>query len=223
LPPIPAALSAPALGRLRALAFALALLPLARLVLLGFRGRLGANPVEFVTRSLGTWALVLLCVTLAITPLRLLTGASWWLRLRRMLGLFCFFYATLHVLAYVWLDHWFDVAALLKDILKRPYITVGFVGYLCLVPLAATSTSAMVRRLGGRNWQRLHRVVYVIAVLTVLHFVWQRAAKNNLNEPLIYAAVLAVLLGFRVIRRWRQGSVVSPAKSDSMVSRSRTQ
>jgi sulfoxide reductase heme-binding subunit YedZ len=223
LPQIPAVLSAPALGWLRAPVFALALLPLARLVLFGFRGGLGANPVEFVTRSLGTWALVLLCATLAITPLRLLTGAPWWLRLRRMLGLFCFFYATLHVLAYVWLDHWFDVAALLKDILKRPYITMGFIGYLCLVPLAATSTNAMVRRLGGRNWQRLHRVVYAIAVLAVLHFVWQRAAKNNLNEPLIYAAVLAVLLGVRVIRRCRQGSVVSPAKSDSTVSRSRTQ
>jgi sulfoxide reductase heme-binding subunit YedZ len=205
------------------LLFTAALLPLVRLVVLGFIGGFGANPVEFVIRSLGTWALVMLCATLAITPLRRLTHAVWLVRLRRMAGLFCFFYATLHVLAWVWLDHWFDVGSIVKDVAKRPYITLGFAGYLLLIPLAATSTNAMVRWLGGRNWQRLHRAVYAVAVLAALHFLWQRAAKNNLVEPSIYAAVLLALLGVRVLRRWRQGSSVSPAKSDSTVSRARTQ
>ncbi len=220
---LPTEVSPAALRRLRAAVFALALVPLARLVVFGLSGRLGANPIEFVTRSLGTWALVILCATLAITPLRRLTGASWLLRLRRMLGLFCFFYASLHVLAYAGLDQWFDWPAMLKDIAKRPYVTLGLVAYLCLIPLAATSTDAMLRRLGGRNWRRLHRLIYAIAPLAALHFIWQRVAKNNLTEPLIYAAVIVALLGARLLHRARQVSVVSPANSDSMVSRVRTQ
>jgi sulfoxide reductase heme-binding subunit YedZ len=197
---VPAALSAPHFERLRALLFALALVPLLRLVYLGASGGLGANPVEFVTRSLGTWALVLLCVTLAVTPLRQLTGWAWLLRLRRMAGLFCFFYALLHVSTYVGLDHWFDLRAILTDIIKRPYITAGFAAFVMLVPLAVTSTNAMVRRLGARNWQRLHKLVYLIALAAILHFWWHKAGKNDVGEPTIYAIVIGGLLGVRLAR-----------------------
>jgi sulfoxide reductase heme-binding subunit YedZ len=218
VPPVLAPLT---FARLRVLLFALALLPLARLVYRGLIGELGANPVEFVTRSLGTWTLVMLCVALTVSPLRWLTGWAWLARLRRMFGLLCFFYASRHVTAYMGLDQWFAIDAILKDIFKRPYITIGFAAYLLLIPLAATSTNAMVRRLGGRSWQRLHRAVYAIAPLVVLHFWWQRAAKNNLGEPLVYAVVIAFLLGLRALRWWRerQGSVDSRANSSSMVSR----
>jgi sulfoxide reductase heme-binding subunit YedZ len=222
---IPLVIAPSAFARLRAALFLLALLPLARLFILGFGPGLGANPVEFVIRSLGTWTLVMLCVTLAITPLRWLTHWSWLARLRRMAGLFCFFYASLHVLAYVGLDQWFALGAVLRDIAKRPYITVGFAAYLLLIPLAATSTNAMVRRLGGRRWQRLHRSVYLIALLAILHFWWQRAAKNNTAEPMLYAAAIGLLLGARLLRWWqqRQGSVDSRANRSSIVSRGRTQ
>ena len=196
---VPVALSADVFARLRALLFALALLPLARLVALGFLDRLGANPVEFVERSLGTWTLVMLCITLAITPLRWLTGWAWPLRLRRMFGLFCFFYVCLHFTAYVWLDQWFDLAAILKDVVKRPYITAGFAAFLLLIPLAATSTNAMVKRLGGRSWQRLHRLVYLIAGLAILHYWWHKAGKNDFSQVSIYAAVVALLLGARIV------------------------
>jgi methionine sulfoxide reductase heme-binding subunit len=197
---VPAALPAPQFERLRALLFALALVPLLRLVYLGASGGLGANPVEFVTRSLGTWALVLLCVTLSITPLRQLTGWAWLVRLRRMAGLFCFFYALLHVSTYAVLDHWFDLAAIVADIVKRPYITAGFAAFVMLVPLAVTSTNAMVKRLGARNWQRLHRLVYLIALAAILHYWWQKAAKNDVGEPTIYAIVIGGLLGVRLAR-----------------------
>jgi sulfoxide reductase heme-binding subunit YedZ len=145
------------------------------------------------------------------------------MRLRRMFGLFTFFYAVLHLGAYLWLDQWFDMAAIWKDVLKRPYITAGFVAMLLLVPLAVTSSNGWVRRLGGRNWQRLHRLVYAIAVLAVAHFWWQKAAKNNIGEPLVYAAVIGLLLGVRVLR-WAQrryGSIDSSANSSSTVSRRR--
>lgn len=197
---VPAALPAPQFRRLRALLFALALVPLLRLFYLGASGGLGANPVEFVTRSLGTWALVLLCATLAITPLRQLTGWAWSVRLRRMAGLFCFFYALLHVSAYVALDHWFDLAAIGADIVKRPYITAGFAAFVMLVPLAVTSTNAMVKRLGARNWQRLHKLVYLIALAAILHYWWQKAAKNDVGEPTIYAIIVGGLLGVRLAR-----------------------
>ncbi len=200
---VPTALAPRTFAVVRALCFALALLPLARLFYLGFAGGLGANPVEFVIRSLGTWTLIALCVTLSITPLRLLTGWAWPLRLRRMFGLFAFFYAALHFSAYLWLDQWFDFAAIAKDVLKRPYITVGFTALLLLIPLAATSTNGWVKRLGGRNWQRLHRSVYAIALLAILHFWWQKTAKNDIGEPLVYAVIIGVLLGVRLLQ-WRR-------------------
>ena len=180
--------------------FAAALLPLLRLVALGYADALSANPVEFVTRSTGTWTLVMLCATLSVTPLRRLLGWSWLLRLRRMLGLFAFFYAVLHFTTWVWLDQWFDPMSMIADIVERPFVTVGFTAFVLMLPLAATSTQAMMRRL-GRRWQELHRLVYAIAVLGVLHFWWHKAGKNDLSEPMTYALVLAVLLGSRLVRR----------------------
>ncbi len=203
---VPAALAPGTFSAVRATLFVAALLPLARLFYLGFAGGLSANPVEFVIRSLGTWTLIALVVTLSVTPLRLATGWVWLLRLRRMFGLFAFFYALLHFSAYLWLDQWFDLTAIVKDIVKRPYITVGFAGFLLLVPLALTSTHGWVRRLGGRNWQRLHRLVYAIAVLAILHFWWQRTSKNSLDEPLVYAVLIGALLGVRLLRWWRSRS-----------------
>ena len=196
---VPSVLAAAAVDRIRAAVFALALVPLARLFVLGFGDRLGANPVEFVMRSLGTWTLVMLCLTLSITPLRWLTGWPWLIRLRRMLGLFCFFYVALHLTTYIWLDQWFDLAAIGKDIAKRPYITAGFAAFVLLIPLAVTSTNAMVRRLGGRNWQRLHRLVYVIAALAILHYWWHKAGKNDFSQVSIYAGVVAGLFAARLI------------------------
>jgi sulfoxide reductase heme-binding subunit YedZ len=184
--------------------FLAALVPLAFLLLRGFNGALGANPVEAILRSLGTWTLVLLLVTLSITPLRRLTGWNWLLRLRRMLGLFAFCYAVLHVTAFVWLDHWFEWADIVADVAKRPYLTFGFVAFVLMIPLAATSTNAMVRRLGGRRWQRLHRLVYAIGVLGVLHYWFHKLAKNDLAEPMIYAVVLGGLFGLR-LWHWRAG------------------
>lgn len=175
--------------------FGLCLLPLVRLIVLGFSGGLGANPVEFITRSTGTWTLVGLMVTLSVTPLRRLSGRSELMRYRRMLGLFTFFYACLHFVTYIWLDQFFDPAAIVKDIIKRPFITVGFTAFVLLVPLAATSTHAMIRRL-GRRWQPLHRLVYVIAILGVIHYLW--LVKKDLTEPLIYGAVLTLLLLMRL-------------------------
>ena len=175
--------------------FGICLVPLARLIVLGGSGGLGANPIEFITRSTGTWTLVGLLVTLSVTPLRRLTGRAELLRYRRMLGLFTFFYASLHFVTYIWLDQFFDPAAIAKDIIKRPFITVGFTAFVLLIPLAATSTHAMMRRL-GRRWQHLHRLIYPIALLGVIHFLW--LVKKDLTEPLIYAAILALLLAARL-------------------------
>lgn len=182
--------------------FLLALLPLARLVLLGFQGRLGANPIEFVTRSSGDWTLYFLCVTLAVTPLRRLSGWNGLVRLRRMLGLFTFFYACLHFTTFIWFDHFFDLQAMWKDIVKRPFITVGFSAFVLLIPLAVTSTNAMVRRM-GRHWQSLHRLIYVIAMLGILHFWWMRAGKHSFAQPILMGSIVAMLLGFRLVYWWR--------------------
>ncbi|TAK92327.1 MAG: protein-methionine-sulfoxide reductase heme-binding subunit MsrQ [Burkholderiaceae bacterium] len=201
---------------LKALVFALALLPLARLIWFGFTDQLGANPVEFLTRSTGTWTLVFLCITLSVTPLRKLAGWPWLARLRRMLGLFAFFYALLHFTTYIWFDQWFDLASIWKDVLKRPFITVGFTAFLLLWPLALTSTNAMVKRLGGKRWQALHRLVYVIAVLGVVHYWWHKAGKHDLAQPEIYAAIVALLLGYRLwvflARRSRERQGAAPLR-----------
>jgi methionine sulfoxide reductase heme-binding subunit len=174
------------------------LYPLARIVLFGFTGGLGANPIEFITRSTGLWTLVFLCITLAVTPVRLLTGLNSLLRFRRMLGLFAFFYVALHFTTYIWFDKWFDVFAILKDIAKRPFIMVGFAAFMLLIPLAVTSPKAMVRKL-GRRWQTLHKLIYPIAALAILHFWWMKAGKHDLILPKIYGAIVIVLLAWRVI------------------------
>ena len=170
-------------------------------------GDLGANPLERVTDVTGQWGLRFLLLTLAITPLRRLTGWTWLLRFRRMLGLFVFFYITLHFLTWVWLDQELSWGNILADIVKRPYVTVGFSAWLLLLPLAATSTRGMMRRL-GRKWQRLHRAVYAIGVLAILHYIW--LVKADLLEPLIYAAVLILLL----VVRWRPQLIRRPAWGD---------
>ena len=178
--------------------FVLALMPLVRLVLLGAQDRLSANPIEFITRSSGDWTLYFLCITLAVTPLRRLSGWSWLLKLRRMLGLFTFFYACLHFTTFIWFDHFFDLPAMWTDILKRPFIAVGASAFVLLIPLALTSNGTMVRML-GRRWQLLHRLIYLIALLALLHFWWMRAGKHNFAEPLVMGAVVAVLLALRLI------------------------
>ena len=198
----------------KAAVFVAAWYPLARIVLFGFTDRLGANPIEFITRSTGLWTLVFLCITLAVTPLRRLTGWNVLIRFRRMLGLYAFFYATLHFTTYIWFDKWFDVAAMLKDVGKRPFITVGFAAFVLLIPLAVTSTRAMARRL-GRRWQTLHRLVYAIGVLAILHFWWMKAGKHDLSLPKLYGAIMLVLLGWRLglwlHARWRASRVAAGA------------
>jgi sulfoxide reductase heme-binding subunit YedZ len=181
--------------------FLLCLLPVVKLALeaFGVSGlSLGANPVEELIHRLGIWGLNFLLITLAVTPLRQLTGQAWLLRFRRMLGLFAFFYVLMHFLAYAGIDQRFDLAVIVEDIFERPYITVGFTALLLLVPLALTSTRGMMRRL-GKNWKKLHRLVYVVAILGVWHFYWQ--VKLDTLQAVIYAAILAGLLAFRLRRR----------------------
>jgi sulfoxide reductase heme-binding subunit YedZ len=172
-----------------------ALLPLAGLLHGFWTDDLTANPIEYVTRELGETALRLLLASLTPTPLRILLGLSWPLALRRLLGLFAFFYAGLHFAVWIVLDHFFDWRTMADDVVKRPWITVGVTALVLLVPLAATSTTGMIRRLGGRAWRRLHRLVYVAAMLGVLHYIW--LAKKVLIQPWVYAALLAVLLAIR--------------------------
>lgn len=182
----------------KAAIFLAALLPFARLVLFAFTDRLGANPIEFITRNTGDWTFYFLCLTLAVTPLRRLSKWHWLIKLRRMLGLFAFFYAVLHFTTFLWFDHFFDVDEMLRDVAKRPFITVGFTAFLLLIPLAVTSTNAMVRRLGGKRWQWLHRAVYLIASLGILHFWWMKAGKHDFAQPILYGSIVGLLLLMRV-------------------------
>lgn len=200
---LPSMLSPRSLRVVKIAVWLAALVPFLRIVFLGATDQFGPNPLEFVTRSTGTWTLVLLCCTLAVTPLRRLTGMNWLIRLRRMLGLYTFFYGTLHFLIWLVVDRGLDPASMLKDIGKRPFITVGFTAFVLMIPLAATSTNAMVRRLGGKRWQWLHRLVYATGVLGILHYWWHKAGKNDFAEVSIYAGVMAVLLGLRVWWAWR--------------------
>lgn len=181
---------------LKGVVFALCLLPALRLAWRAAHGGLGANPIEVVTRAAGWWTLAMLLVTLSITPLRRLTGAPWLLRFRRMLGLFAFAYAVTHLALYLWLDQFFDWMAIAEDILKRPFITVGMLAMILLIPLAVTSTDRMVRRLGARRWQALHRLVYVIVPLGVLHYWW--LVKRDVTQPAIFLGLAGLLLGYRI-------------------------
>jgi sulfoxide reductase heme-binding subunit YedZ len=184
-------------GLIKAAVFVLALVPLLRMVYLTVTGQL-VEPLEFITRGTGDWTLYFLCFTLAVTPLRRLTKWNWLIKLRRMLGLYMFFYGFLHFMTFLWFDHFFDFVEMWKDVLKRPFITVGFIAFVLLIPLAVTSTNAMVKRLGGKRWQWLHRLIYVIAPLAILHFWWMKAGKHNFTEPIIYGTILGVLLLMRV-------------------------
>jgi len=185
------------LARLKRAVFLSALLPFFLYLSALLLDRLGANPIEVVTRASGDWALRFLLMTLAITPLRRLTGWTLWMRFRRMLGLFAFFYAAVHVLLYLWLDQFFSWPDIWLDILDRPFISAGFIAFVILVPLAMTSTRAMMRRLKKR-WGQLHKGVYVAAIAAVLHFWWMKSAKSDVSEPLLYSVILATLLSFRL-------------------------
>lgn len=183
--------------------FLMALLPFGWLVFAAAFDRLGANPAEALERSTGDWTLRMLCVVLAVTPLRTVFALTSLARFRRMLGLFVYFYAMLHLVAYSWFDMGFEPGEIGVDIVKRPFILVGFLAVLLLTPLAFTSFNAAIRFLGGRRWQLLHRTVYAIAALALLHFFWMRAAKQNFAEVAVYAVVLGSLLGWRLFRKFR--------------------
>lgn len=185
------------LATIKVIVFSLALIPLVKLGWLAYQDALGANPIEKITRTTGYWTLVLLMITLSASPLKKLTGWSWLMRLRRMLGLFAFFYAGLHFSTYLALDQFFDWDSIIKDIAKRPYITVGFPAFLLLIPLAVTSTDSMIRRLGGLRWKLLHRSVYFCAIGGVTHYWW--LVKKDLTNPIIFAVLLSLLLGFRLL------------------------
>ena len=185
------------------LVFVLCLLPFAWLVYGAAANQLGANPAEALIRGLGDWTLRFLCLVLAVTPVRIHTHTPQLARYRRMLGLFMFFYASLHLLAYGWLDMGLDVAEIGRDILKRPFILVGFSVWLLLLPLALTSTNGMVRRMGGKAWRALHRLVYVVAPLALLHFFWMRAGKQDFAEVAVYALILGALLLERLSRYFK--------------------
>lgn len=184
--------------------FILCLLPFAWLFYGALTNQLGANPAEALIRATGDWTLRFVCIVLAVTPLRTLAGLPALARFRRMLGLFVYFYVLVHLLSYSWFDMGFDVADIAKDIAKRPFILVGFSAFVLLTPLAATSFNAAIKALGARRWQQLHKLVYVIAGLGLLHFFWMRAGKNNFTEVFVYAAIIAVLLGWRAAHYLRK-------------------
>lgn len=191
----------------------LCLLPLAGWIWGGFHNSLGANPAETILRGTGSWTLRFLCIVLAVTPLRQWSGLNAPARWRRMLGLYVFFYSVLHFLAYAWLDMGFDPAAVVKDLAKRPFALVGFLAFVLLIPLAATSFNRAIKAMGAARWQRLHRLVYAIAGLGLLHFFWMRAAKHRYDEVLVYALVIAVLLGWRLWRRFQPARAPAVAGS----------
>jgi len=184
---------------IKIIAFAACLVPFGQLAYNAATDNLGANPIEAITRFTGSWALIFVLVTLGVTPIRKITAWNNLIKLRRMLGLFAFFYASLHFATYFALDHFFDFQTIAKDVVKRPYVTAGFTAFALMIPLVITSTTAMIRRL-GRRWQQLHYLVYVVAIAAVLHFYW--LVKADIRRPVLYASVLAVLLGYRLVSKW---------------------
>ena len=186
---------------LKIIIFLLALIPLTKLSINAYTDNLGANPIEKIIHRTGYWTLVFLLITLTVTPLRRLTGWSWLVRYRRMLGLFAFFYACLHFSTYLVLDQFFDWTSIVKDIVKRPYITIGFPAFVLLIPLAITSNNRCIKLIGGKRWLLLHRLIYPIAIAGVVHFWW--SVKKDISEPLTFAVLLAMLLTIRLIYRWR--------------------
>jgi methionine sulfoxide reductase heme-binding subunit len=201
--------------------FLAALIPLARLIWKATHDGLGANPIEVITHSTGDWTLILVLTTLSITPLRRITHQYWLIGVRRMIGLFAFFYGTLHFLTYIWLDKFFDVHEMLKDIAKRLFITVGFSAFVLMIPLALTSTAWSIRRLGGKNWQRLHRLIYLTGILGVIHYTW--LVKADLRKPIEYGIVLSILLAYRVaiwvLEKRKQVAVPLPQRPGAEVTK----
>ena len=183
---------------IKPLLFLLCLLPIIWLTYQVATNGAGANPQEYLIRATGDWTLRFICIVLAVTPLRTLSNTPQLARFRRMLGLFVYFYVVIHLLSYSWFDMGFDVADIVKDIIKRPFILVGFLAFLLLTPLAATSFNAAIKAMGAKRWQLLHKLVYVIAGLGLLHFFWMRSGKNDFAEVFVYAAIIAVMLGWRV-------------------------
>ena len=192
--------------------FAAALLPFAWLLYGAIANTLGANPAEHLIRSTGDWTLRFLCLTLTITPLRQISGWNALARLRRMLGLFTFFYGCMHFLCFAWLDQGFDIEAIVKDIAKRPFILVGTAALLTMLPLALTSFNRAIKAMGAAHWQALHKAVYAVALLGVLHFFWMRSAKHNYAEVAVYAAIIGALLGWRLWKRFKP----APARSGAL-------
>lgn len=188
------------IGQFKGLLFIAGLMPAAWLTFALFTDQLGANPIEAITRDSGVWALRFLLMTLCLTPIRWLTGINEVIRFRRMMGLFVFFYAVLHMLLYLWLDQFFDWSEIWKDIVKRPFITIGFISFTLMLPLAFTSTKKMVKRLGGQRWKQLHKLTYVVAALSCLHFLM--LVKADITEPLIYILILSLLFGIRIYRQY---------------------
>lgn len=190
------------MSKLKISIFIASLIPALWLTYALLTNQLGANPIEAITRETGLWALRFLWLTLLITPLRWLTGWNKLATLRRMLGLYVFFYATLHMLLYLWLDQFFDINDIIKDIIKRPFITIGFFTFTALIPLAITSNNAMVKRLGGKRWKKLHKLSYFIAIASSIHF--YMLVKQDKTEPLLYIALLVILLGARLYRHYKK-------------------
>jgi len=184
--------------------FILCLVPGLLLAWKGLHQDLGANPVEFITHATGDWTLRFLAITLTVSPLRRLLGLPDLIRFRRMLGLFAFFYGCLHFTTYLWLDKFFDFHEIVKDVWKRPFITMGFLAFISMAPLALTSTAGWIRRLGGRRWQMLHRLIYVSAIAGVIHYYW--LVKSDVRKPLLYAAIVGLLLAERVVAAFRKSA-----------------
>jgi methionine sulfoxide reductase heme-binding subunit len=197
--------------RFKPVVFLACLIPLALLAWKAYSQALGANPIEVITHATGDWTLRFLLITLSVTPIRKLTGQLWLIRYRRMFGSFAFFYGTLHFLTYIWLDKFFDLHEMLHDIAKRKFITVGFTGFVLLIPLALTSTKGWIRRLGGKRWQALHRLIYFSAIAGVIHYWW--LVKADIRAPLRYAAIVAVLLAVRAWWAWKKRLVSVPVRT----------
>ncbi|MBC7607973.1 MAG: sulfoxide reductase heme-binding subunit YedZ [Polaromonas sp.] len=198
--------------------FFICLLPFAWLVYRAFANQLGANPAEALIRATGDWTLRFICIVLTVTPLRSISNTPSLLRFRRMLGLFAYFYVAVHLLSYSWFDMGFDVPDIAKDIAKRPFILVGFLAFVLLTPLAATSFNAAIKAMGAKRWQMLHKLVYLIAGLGLLHFFWMRAGKNNFAEVFVYAAIIAVLLGWRVQQYLKKKKPLSSKRGHQQLS-----
>lgn len=204
---------------IKPLLFMAALLPLGRLGWKAFHNGLGANPIEVITHSTGDWTLLFILFTLSITPLRRITRQYWLISLRRMVGLFAFFYGTMHFLTYIWLDKFFDAHAIWKDVLKRPFITMGFTAFVLMIPLALTSTAWSIRRLGGKNWQLLHRLIYFTGIFAVVHYYW--LVKADHTKPIEYGVVLGLLLAYRlgvwISQRSQKPALPAAARSRSEI------